>query len=307
MLHRAFVVVAVSIGALCASLVGAAEASAPTPPSNDAYLASLTINTPHTKLNRVNTIRDVRNTAGATVQSNLLNPCGKAICPAGPAEIATCHGVNYGDTIWYDFYPDADGLVSIRTSGFDNVISLYRFSTSTLIPDAASRHCVHQGRFPSEQLVANVRKGAAYTIQIGGVVGSDGTPASGALQMLFDYSVPPAGSLTADGTIRARGTSNGISLLSLSVTAPHRGAQIVVSCGHSCRPEAKRVPKHGSTVVGFPKLKGTNLPADSKLQIRVSAPHLIGVLIQYDILSGNFTKRSFCTEPGSRTPRRTCH
>lgn len=307
-LHRAIAVTAVLIVVLSASLVGAATASAPAPPVNDNYLASLEINRPHSKLNRINTLKDVRDTASATVQRNLLDPCGKTFCPAGPTEPTACHSVGFGNTVWYDFYPDADGVASIRTSGFDNVISLYRFNPSTVVPDLGSRTCVHQGTFPSEQLVAKVRKGAAYTFQIGGAVGSAGTPAGGPLEMLFDYSVTPPGSLKADSTIAVRPTSSGISLISLTVSAPHRGARIQIACGPSCRPQAKKVPRHGSTAIGFPKLKGTNLPAGTKLQIRVSAPHLIGVLIQYNIVAGNFRKQApLCTEPGSKTPRRTCH
>ena len=91
------------------------------------------------------------------------------------------------------------------------------------------------------------------------------------------------------------------------MTAKHRGAQIEVNCATRCRPEALKVPKHGSTTVSFPRLAGVALPAGAKLQIRVTAPHAIGIYIQYDVLAGNFTKQTLCTEPGSRKPRRTCH
>ncbi|MHB8693389.1 MAG: hypothetical protein ACYDHH_19310 [Solirubrobacteraceae bacterium] len=290
-----------------ASATGATGVTGAAPaPINDNYLSSLELNRRGAKLNRVDTLRDVRDTSGATVQTNIFDPCGLSRCPTGPAEVTNCNGVDYGNTIWYDFYPDADGLVSIRTSGFDNVITLYRFNTRSFVPDASHKQCVHQGTFPSEQLVAHVQKGVAYTLQIGGVVGSGGVPAGGPLQMLFDYSVTPPRSLTADATLTARATPTGISIISLGVTAKHRGARIEVNCAKLCRPEALKVPKRGSTTVNFPRLAGLPLPAGARLQIRVSAPHAIGVLIQYDVLTGNFTKQTFCMEPGSRKPRRTC-
>jgi hypothetical protein len=294
------------LGAAAAATGATGVTGAAPAPINDNYLSSLELNRRGAKLNRVDTLRDVRNTSGATVQTNIFDPCGLSKCPTGPAEVTNCNGVDYGNTIWYDFYPDADGLVSIRTSGFDNVITQYRFNTISFVPVVSHKQCVHQGTFPSEQLVAHVQKGLAYTFQIGGVVGSGGVPAGGPLQTLFDYSVTPPRSLTADATLTARATPAGISILSLGVTAKHRGARIEVNCAKLCRPEALRVPKRGSTTVNFPRLGGLTLPAGARLQIRISAPHAIGVLIQYNVLAGNFTKQTFCMEPGSRKPRRTC-
>jgi hypothetical protein len=200
--------------------LAAAASGAPAPPVNDSYLGSLELNQKGTKLNRVDTFKDIRDTTSATVQTNIFNPCGLAACPTGPAEVTTCQGVSYGNTIWYDFYPDANGVVSIRTSGFDNVITLYTFNTKSLLPNVAGRLCVHQGSFPSEQLVAHVAKGGAYTFQIGGVDNAAGVPAAGPLEMLFDYSVIPPGTLKADATLTARATATGISRSTAPITAP---------------------------------------------------------------------------------------
>ena len=283
--------------------VGAAVA----PPDNDSYLGSLELNRPGSKLNRTQTLVSIVDTSAATVQPNIFDPCGMAACPAGPAEVTNCNGLDYGNTVWYDFYPDADGLVSIRTSGFDNVITLYRFNRSTLLPDASRRQCVHQGSFPSEQLAAHVRKGLAYTFQIGGVADSTGVPAGGPLQTQFDYSVIPPSSLRADSTLTARATSTGIAIVDLTVSTSHRGARVEVECPGHCRRETRTIPKHGSTTLDFHGLTGLSLPAGAQVVIRVSAPHMIGAAIRYDILAGNLSKNQFCTEPGSRKLRRTCH
>jgi len=244
------------------------------PPLNDSYLGSLELNRPGTKLNRAQTLLSVIDTTAATVQNNIFSSCGMATCPTGPPETTRCDGVDYGKTIWYDFYPDADGLVSIRTSGFDNVITLYRFSRSSLLPDVAGRQCVHQNGFPSEQLVAHVRKGLAYTFQIGGVLDSTGIAAGGPLEMKFDYSVIPPRSLRADATLTARATSTGISIIGLTVSAPHRGARVEVDCPQHCRSQIRTVPKHGPTTLGFRGLAGLSLPKGAQIVIRVSAPLL---------------------------------
>jgi hypothetical protein len=277
--------------ALGATGVTPAPASAPTAPVNDNYISSLELNAPGKKLNRTDTLKDLRDTTAATVQSDIFSPPSSG----GPAENTTCHGVSYGNTVWYDFYPDRDGTIRIRTSGYDNVIALYRFSRSTLLPQA-NPQCVHQSSSPFEELDANVKQGLSYTIQIGGVGG-----VGGPLQFLFDFFAPPH-RLTAQSTLKARATSTGIQLLGLSVSSS-RSAQVRVSCGGACRPETM----HGRATETFPDLNGVQMQAGSQLQIRVSAPEAIGAYIQYNILRGNFTKLTRCMEPGSRKPRRKCH
>lgn len=295
-------------GLAFAAPVGAslAELSAAGAPVNDNYLSSLELNKPHSVLNHTQTLKDVRNTTGATVQTDIFNPCGLARCPSGPAEVTSCQGTNYGATIWYDFYPQANGIVSIRTSGFDNVIALYTFNSKTLAPDVADHTCIHQGNFPSEQLVAHVVGGEPYTFQIGGVVGAGGTAATGSLEMLFDYSISKTPQIKATATLTARATSTGISILSLTVNSAHRGATVALSCGSVCAGATKKIPSHGSTTVQFSQLKGATLNAGAKLQIRVTAPKMIGAFIQYSVQSGNFTKQTRCLDPGSTTPRTKC-
>lgn len=271
--------------------VSAAPASGPNAPVNDNYIDSLELNRPGTRLNRTDTLRAIPNTANATTQSDIFKPPASG----GPPEITTCRGVSYGKTVWYDFYPDSDGNVRIRTAGFDNVITLYRFDRHTLLP--LSHQCAHQGTFPSEELDASIKQGLAYTIQVGGVNG-----AGGPLQFLFDYFVPPPHRLTADSTLKARALSNGIQLLALSVSSA-RTTHVAVDCGRFCAPQSK----FGKSVESFPALNGINMPAGSQLHIRVTAPHSIGVYIQYNIVAGNFTKVTRCTEPGSRKPRTKCH
>jgi hypothetical protein len=271
---------------------GRAAADPPAPPANDAYLNSLQLNQPGSPLNRTDTLRDVRDTTSATTQSDIFDPPSSG----GSAESTTCADVTYGATIWYDFHPDADGTMSVRTSGYDNVIALYPFSRATLEPNLDKKHCEHKGDFPSEQLVLPVKKGKAYTVQIGAVNG-----VGGSMEVLFDFAVKALKRLTASATLTAAAETNGIELRGLSVeTSPK--AKVTVNCGTHCRPQTKR---HHATET-FPSLSGVRMPAGSQLHIRVTAPKTIGVFIAYHVHRGSFTKVTRCLRPGSRKPRKKC-
>jgi hypothetical protein len=286
-----------TIGVALAFSASPVGASTPAPPVNDNYLESLELNGPGTKLNDTDTLQDVRNTTNATVQTNIFSPCQQATCPAGPAEVTSCKGVTYGKTIWYDFYPNTNGDVQIRTSGFDNVITLYTFSLKTALPNVGTAQCVHNSSFPSEEMMAPVKKGRNYTIQIGGV-----DDAGGPLQFQFDFFAAPPHRLSAQATLEAKQITGGLQLVGLSVSTS-RAAKVTVTCGRFCHSQSKT----RASVERFPKLDGVQMPSGAKLRIYVTAPHSIGAYIEYDILPGNFKKVTRCLQPGSRKPRKSCH
>ncbi len=290
-----FAGVAVAIMALATAGAAQAPATVP-PPINDDYLNSLNVNNPGTKLNDTDTLENIQNTTNATVQSNIFDPCGLSSCPQGGAEDTRCRGFSYGNTIWYGYYPNVNGTVQIQTSGFDNVIALYSYNKTTLEPDVAHHICVHTSDFPSEQLVAPVKKGLYYTYQIGGV-----NNAAGEIEMLFDFYAQAPQRLTAEATLKALALSNGIELLGLTVSTA-RAANVAVSCGRFCHSESA----FGDSVERFPHLSGVQMPAGSDLQIRVTAPGSIGYFIQYAVLPGNFVKTTGCLEPGKQKPQQSC-
>lgn len=177
--------------AFAAVLLGPAPAvpAGPLTPYNDNFLSASNLNSPDTPLS-TGTLSDTPETIGATVQANLLSPCGPGICRAGPPETTTCAGVDYGKTVWYDFYPDHAGQIEIRTAGIPNVIALYTYDPATLVPHEVQ--CQPGSTYPSNDLSANVNPGVDYTFQVGG----RGNAGSG-LQVLFNYAyrtnlaVPP--------------------------------------------------------------------------------------------------------------------
>jgi len=292
----------IGIFALC--LAGGASGSTSfcsgSNPINDSYLCSLNLNSPGKPLNSTDTLEDAENLATATVQSNIFSPCGMTSCPSGGAEPTACNGTSYGNTIWYDFYPNAKGLVSIRTQAlFQNVITLFQYNPQSLEPNLGTAQC-SVSSLGSGQLIASVNKGASYTIQVGAVSNP------GPIHVLFDYFKTPPRRLSATTFLKAATLTNGLQLSSLSVTTA-RGVKISVSCSGLCRTVSTTVPKFGSDTIQFPSVSGVRMPSGSKLLIHITAPHSIGALIQYSILPGNFSKQTFCTEPGSNKPRTTCH
>jgi hypothetical protein len=304
-----------ALTALVVSCATAAVAQTPAPPQNDNYLQSLRLNDPGRQLERTDTLRDQRDTTSATVQGDVLNPPSSG----GPPEPTACQGANYGKTIWYDFYPDEQGLTRIRASGFDTVIAIMPFNRNTGVPNVGSALCFNESGSTNEEALVEVRKDASYTIQLGGVNAVGGT-----LEFLFDFlpdtdadgvlddsdrcprlagsargGCPPR--LRADSSLRAQPTVNGIQVLALSVTAPRR-SRVAVSCTRGCRSEVKRA----RSTVNFRRIRGSNLSAGSKIVIRVTRRRSIGAYIVYRVVRGNFKKVERCLNPGSRKPRKRC-
>ena len=317
-MKRILVVMLAALGILAG---GAVASHVPGAPVNDDYLQSLALNQDGTRLERTDTLKDVRDTTNASVQPDVFNPDPSGDPGSGgPAEVTTCDGSSYGKTIWYDFYPDVPGIARIRANGYDAVISVVRFDRRTAMPNFDSRACINDSTSTQEELLTRVRAGRAYTIQLGGV-----NNASGQLEFLFDFLADtdgdgvlddvdrcpkrkgrgrPSGcprTLHADVLLRAQAIEGGIKVLRLTVTAP-RKSRVAVSCTEGCKTEVKRA----NSKVKFRKIRDNRLPAGSKLVIRVTRKGAIGAYIAYKIRDGNFTKIERCLNPGSRKPRRRC-
>jgi hypothetical protein len=256
-------------------------------PINDNYLASLNLNQPGTPLNRVDTLTDVRNTTMATIQSDIFSPPQHG----GPAEVTGCNGVSEGKTIWYDFYPDANGLVRIRTSAeFSTIMAVMAFDAKSLLPENAHRKCAVNQISQAQELFYEVKAGGSYTIQIGGANNT-----GGAVEFLFDYVLHPK-RVQADATLTAQPLAEGVRIVNLSVSAP-RHARVAVRCTRGCSAEAKT-----ARALSFPRLRGTLLVNGSALKIYVTAKNEIGAYIEYKIHGGSFTKTQHCLPPGSLKP-----
>jgi hypothetical protein len=302
--------------ALAGALALPAASFAQATPVNDPYLESLRLNDPGSRLERTQTLRDTRDTTNATVQSDVFSPPQSG----GPAELTTCDGTSYGKTVWYDFYPDVRGVVRLRASGYDTVVSVVPFNQTNGMPNFGATLCSNASSSTTEEFLVEVRREAAYSVQIGGV-----NNAGGALEFLFDFLADTDGDGVADdvdrcdrldgpernngcplrprvdSTLRARPTATGIELAGLSVRAP-RGSRVAVRCSSGCPPQVKRARR----TVAFPALRGRKLAAGTRLDIRITRRGSFGAFIRYTILRGNFKKTERCMNPGSNRPRRRC-
>ena len=303
------------VAVLLLGLPVAVDAAPPGAPVNDDYLESLQLNAPGSKLDRKNTLRDRQDTRNASVQGDVFAPPESG----GPPEPTTCgQGASYGRTVWYDFHPDVSGVARIRANGYDTTISVIPFNARTARPDFAQRRCISDSASTTEELLAQVSEGRAYTIQIGGV-----SDAGGDLEFLFDFLADTDGDgvlddvdkcdrlkgtqaqagcprrLRASVTLRALPLRTGIKVAALRVNAP-RGSRVAVRCA-GCRPQAKR-----ARTVGFRRLRGKRLRAGTSLVIRVTRRNSFGAYFAYKVRRGNFRKIERCLNPGSTKPRRSC-
>jgi hypothetical protein len=122
----------------------------------------------------------------------------------------------------------------------------------------------------------------------------------------------PRKRISADASLRATPTGNGIRVRWLRVKAP-KGARITVRCGVRCR-FAKRASTPGSgkplavaaKTVTVKKLAGRSFRAGQKIRIYVTRKNRIGVYIQYTVRRGNFKRVKRCLNPGSMKPRKRC-
>ena len=313
-MKRTLIVTAIALGVPATAAVATHVAGAP---PNDDYLQSLRLNSPGDRLERKSTLKDTQDTSKASVQTDVFNPPESG----GPAEPTTCDGASYGRTIWYDFYPDVPGVVRVRANGYDAVISVIPFKRATGVPNFGNRACVNESSSTQEEMLTRVQAGRSYTIQLGGV-GNVG----GNLEFLFDFLADtdndgvlddadncprldggdrPSGCpkrLRPEVVLRAQPINGGIRVLALSVDAS-RGSRVEVSCTRGCRTEVKRA---GRSDLKFRRIRGKNLRAGSKIEIRVTQRRAIGAYIAYRITDGNFTKIERCLRPGSKRPRRRC-
>lgn len=280
-----------SLAVAVAAFVAPASAQAPScaneAPCNDSYLDSLNLNAPGKPLNDTKTLVNVRDITTATVQTNILAPSG-----TGPAELTGCNGMPEGHTVWYDFFPQFNGLMQIVTSAsFDTVIAVMPYNTSSLLPNNTERKCVVNATTNAQQLFVNVQAGQAYTVQIGG----EGTEA-GTVETEFNYVVMFP-TLHASAVLEARPLSNGIQIVKLTVSAP-RKASVQVKCTHGCSSQSKG----GGSSVTFGRLANAVLPAGGDLNIYVTQKNTVGSFIQYRIVRGNFQKTQKCLAPNSKRP-----
>ena len=181
--------------ALLAALVALAVApsfAAAAPPDNDDYWFSTRINDPGDLL--PDDFQDLTtNTDEATEQADLFDPGngGGAEAEATICDAEDGREVYYGKTVWWDFFPDVDGQVTIEAGGFDAVIGLVPYDPNTGEPFYDEWLCADDPNLTSnEREDFDVVAGRSYSIQIGGYGGANGNHIaykSGDLEFTFHF------------------------------------------------------------------------------------------------------------------------
>jgi hypothetical protein len=313
---------------IAAALLALPATAAAAPPPNDNYLASTTIATEE--------YRDSVDTTEATTQPDLFNPNRDGLpFGGGDAEPASCGtGSSYGRTAWWDFRPPSHGGVQIRANGgFDVVVAFYTWSAETSRITRRVR-CQNDEAGSEDVLLARVRKGTNYTIQVGGA-----NNAGGPLNLLVDYFPDTDGDGILDDApdkcVRRAGierfggcppelrsaprityTESGGSSLrvtGLFVDDVPKGARVEARC-QRCggRKVTRRATRRGTIrLSGF---VGRTVPAGDRIEIRVTLGKTgkgqyrhgaIGKYFRWPIEPGKLGRRvTRCLQPGSRKPSR---
>ncbi len=317
--------------AATAAFTATAAPALAVPPLNDNYLASTALNEKGTTLAPV--LTDSVDTTDATTQADLFNPGpdGQPLGGDGP-ENTQCNGTPFGKTVWWDFHPKVNGGVEIKTSGFDNVVTVYQWddNTSKIVRTVACQDTA--GTAEDLVLTKEVQAGKAYTVQVGGVEGPGGLIAAGPLSFELDYfadtdgdgvydaipdhckttpgpdrfgGCPPQLKSIVAPSLNFDGFGNGIRINRLVLGSVPKGAKVQARCG-GC-PTVTTVAKHST--VEFKSLTGRVVPKGSKVQLRVTLGRTgkgnykfgaTGVLISWPVKAGAIgLKRLQCLHVGT--------
>lgn len=308
---------ALIVACLLAAMAIQASAAVAEPPENDDYLAAIALNAPGSEMPRDTVTTAPTSTADATVQADLLSPPAAG----GPPEPSSCGpaATPFGRTVWYRFFPDAAGTVTIQAIGFDATVGLVTFvrPTEPLPQDYA---CADDRRDSIETLSSKVQAGFAYAVQVGGSGG-----VAGVLQVGFSYRPDrdgdgigddedrcPTRRGTLDGcppriTVRAVYTfdrvAGGVKVNTASVQAAPAGARIDLRCKPGC---GHRTLTFRPTRTMLPGIAGRFFPKGSQIDIRVTKPGFVGDYVRLTVLADAVSTSHRCMQPGTTVPRRIC-
>ena len=310
----------------------AAAAAAAGPPPNDNYLESTILANPSTPTKIAHKVHEVLDTTQATVQPDLFDPDkdGQPLGGDGP-EPTQCNGVSFGKTVWYDAQPEVTGAGVITANGYDTVIAVYRYDVASA--KITSLVTCRNDAIGETLTLPALRRGTAYTIQIGGV-GDTG----GALDFTWEFFPDRDGDGVLDETpdrcpnIKGPSSESGcpprliagfdysvnlnpIRFAAATISRLPRGTRVSVRCRRCGVNTHVTIPRTNARV-RLRGLIGHTAPDGAVLDI--VATHrksrsgrfdhgAIGGRLRYTVRRGKLVGPSRrCMLPGSTKPRRTC-
>lgn len=230
---------------LCSTLLSvcfASSAHAQMAPANDNFLFAHPFNTSDAPLTKQQWFSDKQDLRSASVQENLLAPCAVESCAAGMREFTSCGPAGFGNTVWYRFYPAADGAVglTLQTEGFSPVVSLMR-----LAADGGPGKSICWYRSGSwNEVWGKVSGGVGYAVQIGGR-----DDKAGQLDLDMFYS-PRAPRTVSNFKVAYTVTRSGskFKLSKILLRGVTRGDWIQFSCNECRNGRSRKFVRRGGTV-----------------------------------------------------------
>jgi hypothetical protein len=330
-LSRRSAFAAVTVGIACAW--SAAPAGAQSAPPNDNYLSSTRIPQGSTRGATLATYTDTENLTDATTQRDLFNPARNGLpFGGGGPEPLSCAPAIYGRTIWYDIHPEIPEGMQLSANGLPDVISLYRWSPDTA-KIVARVGCQASSSGTNTISVAELKKGARYTVQIGALQTASG-PASGIVTVTATFLPDHDGDGIYDpldacpflaGIPRFGGCPpqlapviswhmTGSTLSRFAVSKLPAGARVTVRC--SCGAAQIRTVGPRGGPVSMTTLVGRTVPTGATIQVwatKRASGHGVyrhGAIGQYRRYTGDVgglsSPTELCLMPGSLTPRKQC-
>ena len=317
--------------ALLALSLALPASAAAAPPPNDNYLSSSTINRANGSL--ANEYRDSVDTTEATTQPDMFNPDKDGLpLGGGDPEPTTCDdGTSFGKTAWWDFRPPSAGGVQIKADGgFDVVVAVYTWSSSTS-KITGRVLCQNVAAGSEDVVIEKVRRGTNYTVQVGGA-GNTGGPLGFGLTWFPDRDAdgvfdaldkcdlragverfggcPPE--LRAAPRIRYDGVSGGIRVATLAIDDVPKGARAEVRCRRCGGKVSRRAKRAG--VLKLSGFTGRTVRTGDRIEVRVTQGRTgsglyrfgaVGKYYRWPITASGLGDRvTRCLQPGSRKPTR---
>lgn len=324
----------VALSVFAALQVGASASALAAPPANDHYLASTVVRDAKGGFPREWT--GTADTTEATTQSDLFEPNreGQPLGGGAPEPLA-CGGATLGKTAWWDLTPPLTGAFELRADGFDTALAVYEFDprSSKILRQVA---CAATPGAPEKLVLAETLKaGRSYTVQVGGIVGADGSVPAGVVTLGYSYfpdrdddgildvlpdrcpdlagvdsygGCPPT--LKPTVSYSYRNGSGGVTLDRLRVADVPAGAKVRVRLGGY---SATKTSSGGA--ITFGGAVGKRLRNGGTLEVRatldrgdgVYAHGAIGADVRFKVSGGRIGGRtSKCLVPGEKTPRKSC-
>jgi hypothetical protein len=308
----------------------AARSAAAPAPANDNYLASTQMMQGGAVMR---TFADSVDTSGATTQPDLFQPDreGMPLGGGGP-ENTHCGQAQFGATVWYDFAPEVAGGAEIVANGYDTVVTVYEYDVKTAKITRTVTCASTPGAGETVDL-PRVKKGSAYTVQVGGA-----GAATGKLDFKFDvfadrdqdgiFDETPDKCPTTPGIREAGGcppelrtapsapyrdAPGGPRLTRVLVSGVPLGARVEARCKR-CGVSQTRIAK--SSLVTLPKLTGHVVRAGAKLEIFVTRSRTASGRFKYGAIGNYFAyaarrvgfapRVNRCLKPGSKVPLKRC-